>query len=385
MISAIFQLVLLIFLPKLIRFAITFVKRILGFRSASSGGGSAGKNSKSLKARLITMTLFAIPALYYFHVGYLSSHPNFFKTIGGPIQNQYYMTRLLFRKYAEAQSRTDPSFPADIDSKAGAVGSSFDGEGEDGSQGEDQQGGSSAVNKEFLRMQKIFEKVSSKSMRRAMFNFGEEAMLNCDYCVDLHDYFYFIIPDLAFSYIGIILFWGLGTAPSNRLKWRAYGMFVIILTAVMEIYVHVSGDRSFDPDIMSINREKNSLRYENIVRMRNLIFCFLMLFISVVLELGIVQEDGAAAQGPDEISYELALAVRNAKNLNGVLSIMRNAIFLNESLRKHYMKDMAGKEEIRNIYSLSEEYKSTSEKIYQRHDMARLFREAGKYFMRECS
>ncbi|RHZ77703.1 hypothetical protein Glove_174g155 [Diversispora epigaea] len=102
----------------------------------------------------------------------------------------------------------------------------------------------SYIREEFLRTKKelspreeiLLDKFQSLENRLVYAAYGEDALMECTYCKDISDYFYFIIPTIIWSYIIMWIILGISTMSNNKANMRTYGTIFLVGFGLFELY-----------------------------------------------------------------------------------------------------------------------------------------------------
>ncbi|CAG8546117.1 10602_t:CDS:1 [Ambispora leptoticha] len=85
-------------------------------------------------------------------------------------------------------------------------------------------------------------KFASLENRYLYTTYGHEAFLDCIYCRDATDYFYYILPKITFSYVVMVAIMGLATMLRRKQDYRTYSVVFLVVCGAFDIYSYATLD-----------------------------------------------------------------------------------------------------------------------------------------------
>ncbi|CAG8432905.1 4734_t:CDS:1 [Diversispora eburnea] len=167
----------------------------------------------------------------------------------------------------------------------------------------------------------LLDKFQSLENRLVYATYGEEALMECTYCKDISDYFYFIIPTIIWSYITMWVVLGISTMSNNKANMRTYGTIFLVGCGIFELYTLSTAD---------IQNNKTTGTSE-------FLYCttdFYRRLAFSILCLGILLYGKAEERSAMETIYGI---IRNQELIiqrNKAINIQRTAVLRDENLRK---------------------------------------------------
>jgi len=108
------------------------------------------------------------------------------------------------------------------------------------------------IAEEVLLYEELYVALKLKSKRQIYQSYGQDAFLNCDWCMERSDYFIYILPDLLGSYAWFFTVIGISTIVWHKSTYRMYSSIFISLVACMDAYIIALAE-----DSSSESKDKN--------------------------------------------------------------------------------------------------------------------------------
>ncbi|CAG8465959.1 2523_t:CDS:1 [Scutellospora calospora] len=212
----------------------------------------------------------------------------------------------------------------------------------------------------------LLEKFSSLENRLIYAAYGQEALLDCNYCKNVTDYSMFIIPNVAWSYVMMLMVLGISTMARRKSHWRIYGVIFLIGCGFFELYTLLSTDV-----IKNSAHGITEFLYNNTDYYRRMAFAvlsFTIFFINKAdnkSDMDIIQEI--------KRNQEIIIHCSKAANLQ------RTAVLRDNNLRKIFEEFYRRRETEENVVVTDQSYKDARNKTLSKLNMVGLLKEAQTY------
>lgn len=212
----------------------------------------------------------------------------------------------------------------------------------------------------------LLKKFESYENRLIYATFGEEALVDCSFCYDLTDYFIYIVPNIAWSYVIMAIVLGVATTLKRKSHWRTYGVIWLVGCGMVELFMFASVDYS------KLDSDGNiEFLYCSIYFYRRLAFS--------ALSLAIIFFDKIEERSNMEVLNDLTRKLESIIYRSKALSIQRTSVLKDSNLRRLFTEFYKKVEMDDNTVSSDPRYKEVRERALSKLNVEKLMKDAELY------
>ncbi|KAJ3388785.1 hypothetical protein HDU92_001346 [Lobulomyces angularis] len=217
--------------------------------------------------------------------------------------------------------------------------------------------------KEISHFEDLYEKLKSNEMRKRYLRFGEKSFLNCRWCSEDFDHFYFILPDLAFIYSAYLAVIGFATLSWRKEQWRFTGAATVILISFVDIFLSIYCD---DDDLAKTGYSP----YLKAFYFRN--FCFACLCFVIWFN------DKKNEWTDFEILQNIFVKSQGIYSRANAVNLVKAAVMGDTNLRRKYFEYNKEKEAQKDLITKDSEFRKLRMEALQKYNLAGIISEADK-------
>ncbi|KAF9189237.1 hypothetical protein BGZ51_009762 [Haplosporangium sp. Z 767] len=279
--------------------------------------------------------LLALTGFYHLFYSVFSNPPNVFKTLALPAD----CPNFILRQSWEAHAERDPDF--------------------------------------MIRFpDSLRERFKTHESRLIYQVYGQDALMNCEYCTERSDYLLYLVPEALTSYVSMAVILGLATSQTSHLnKYRTWGSAALVGIALLEYTIINKGS-----DIGSlqsfVRHEGYPVGIQGGQRLRHGGLAMLAIVLSGLLHRS------ARGHGPRdevEILNDLCQAQEAMIQRHRALQLARVASLRDPLLRKQFVEYWKRREVEHGILVSDAEYKEARDLALSRIDVEMITQEADQY------
>ncbi|CAG8665237.1 23983_t:CDS:1 [Cetraspora pellucida] len=212
----------------------------------------------------------------------------------------------------------------------------------------------------------LLEKLSSLENRLIYAAYGQEALLECNYCKNITDYSMFIVPNVVWSYVMMLTVLGISTITKRKSHWRIYGVIFLIGCGFIELYT-----------LLTTDIRKNAAQgvieflYNNTDYYRRMAF--------IVLSLAVLFFNKADERSDMEMIQEIKKNQEVIIHCIKATELQRTAVLRDNNLRRIFEEFYKRIETAEKDVVMDQGYKAARNRTLSKMNMARLLKEAEIY------
>ncbi|CAG8750766.1 5022_t:CDS:1 [Dentiscutata erythropus] len=212
----------------------------------------------------------------------------------------------------------------------------------------------------------LLEKLSSLENRLIYAAYGQEALLECNYCKSVTDYSMFIVPNMVWSYVMMLTVLGISTMTKRKSHWRIYGVIFLIGCGFTELYT-----------LLTTDIRKNAAQgvieflYNNTDYYRRMAFAGLSLAVLLFNKA----DERSDMEMIQEIKRNQEIIIHCIK----ATDLQRGAVLRDNNLRKIFEDFYKKRETEENVVVMDQGYKAARNKTLGKMNMVKLLKDAEVY------
>ncbi|RIB06567.1 hypothetical protein C2G38_2115757 [Gigaspora rosea] len=212
----------------------------------------------------------------------------------------------------------------------------------------------------------LLEKLSSLENRLIYAAYGQEALLECNYCKSVTDYSMFIVPNVVWSYIMMLMVLGISTMTKRKSHWRIYGVIFLIGCGFIELYT-----------LLTTDIRKNAAHgvieflYNNTDYYRRMAFAGLSLAVLFFNKA----DERSDMEMVQEIKRNQEIIIHCIK----ATDLQRAAVLRDSNLRRLFEEFYKKRETEENDVVMDQGYKAARNRTLDKMNMVKLLKEAEVY------
>ncbi|KAG0223639.1 hypothetical protein BGW42_005738 [Actinomortierella wolfii] len=215
--------------------------------------------------------------------------------------------------------------------------------------------------------------IQNRKLYRA---FGHDTFVECDFCSEIMDYYYFILPMMIGAYVGMGALLGLATVFPRMDRYRVWGCALLVLVFVFELsMINDALERSESTKIMP-DRHKNLAGSTGGTIVRYFVFAIMSLVLSIILYRSKTASD---KRETEDILRDIVAAQESILQRQRVLKLAKAASTTDPVLRQKFIDSWKRRDIEQSILLADPEYQSARNLALARIDVATVTKETEEY------
>ncbi|KAG0254861.1 hypothetical protein DFQ27_006592 [Actinomortierella ambigua] len=281
------------------------------------------------------MLLLALASVFYFAYAFLAQQPNMFRAMGVPVDTRNFLIQQVWREHMLQSEQFAKQYPEDL--------------------------------RDRLRV------IQNRKLYRA---FGHDAFVGCDFCVEIMDYYYFILPAMVGAYVGMGALLGLATVFPRMDGYRMWGCALLALVFAIEANMLNDALERNDTTKITPDRHQNLVGSTGGASVRYLCFSFTSFALLILLYRS---KNGTDKREVEDVLKDIAAAQEAILQRQRVFQLARAASTTDSILRQKFIDSWKRRDVEHSILLADPEYQSARDMALARIDVAAVTKETEEY------
>ncbi|KAF9978889.1 hypothetical protein BGZ73_008891 [Actinomortierella ambigua] len=281
------------------------------------------------------MLLVALASVLYFAYAFLAPQPNMFHALGVPVDTRNFLVHQVWREHMLQNDQFAKQYPEDL--------------------------------RDRLRV------IQNRKLYRA---FGHSAFVECDFCVEIMDYYYYILPAMVGAYVGMGALLGLSTMFPRMDGYRMWGCALLVLVFAVEASMINEALERSDSTKITADRYKDLVGSAGGASVRYILFSYMSLALLILLHRS---QNNTDKRGVEDVLKDIATAQEAILQRQRVFQLARAASTTDSVLRQKYIDSWRRRDAEHSILLADPEYQAARNLAMSRIDVAAVTKETEEY------